>query len=333
MGKLASFLIRRILLSVAVLFTLSVVVFSISRLSGDPIAAYVGPQASREFIETVRNQYHLNDPLYVQYFYWLFGVLRGDLGISQTFGYRPVTFVIISFLPVTLELALYTMLISLPASIWLATKSAMNKDKWIDHASRLFAIAGYSLPIFVFGLVLALILYPLGVITFNPNFNFPVITGLPTIDALLALNWPGFVESWRYLVGPLAVQVFVQLALNVRILRASMVEEASKDYVTTGLSKGFSRSNVFKRYVRRNALIPFVTLAGTQFASLISGTVVNEVVFNRKGLGFMIATSAIANDHNAVLAYALVVGVAFVIINIIVDIIYSRLDPRIRLGG
>ena len=333
MGNLASFLTRRLLLSVAVLFMLSILVFSISRLTGDPVAAYVGPQASREFIESVRNEYHLNDPLYIQYFYWLIGVLRGDLGISQTFGYRPVTFVILSFFPVTLELALYTMLISLPVSIWLATKSAMNKDKWVDHAGRLLAIAGYSLPIFVFGLVLAFILYPLGVITFNPNFNFPSITGLPTIDSLLALNWTEFVESWRYLIGPLTVQVFVQLALNMRILRASMVEEASKDYVTTGLSKGFKRSTVYRLYVRRNALIPFVTLAGTQFAGLMSGTVVNEVVFNRKGLGFMIATAAIANDHNAVLAYALVVGLAFVIINIVVDIIYSRLDPRIRLGG
>jgi len=315
----------------AVILSLSLLIFTLSRCAGDPVTAYVDPKMSKEDIELTRKLYGLDQPLYVQYYYWIAAALRGDLGISQTFDYRPVTTVIAEYMPITVELAIYTLIIAIPLGVWLGTKSAANKDTWIDHVCRLIAISGQSMPAFFFALVIAMILYPHGIIVFSPAFTFRRVTGLPTLDAILGGDVLGLIDAFRYLVGPLLVQTYTQLALNTRILRASVLQELGKDYIITGLAKGLSVDYVRTAYARRNALLPFVTLSGLQVVWLLSGTVVTEVVFNRTGLGYFMATAALAVDHNAVLGYVLVLGSLLLLANMLIDVLYAYLDPRIGI--
>jgi len=330
--RLYEFFMRRLILSIVVLLGLSVVIFALSRSAGDPVRAYVDPRMPKEQVELIRRLYGLDQPLYIQYYYWLGAALRGDLGISQTFNYQPVAKVIISYMPITFELAIYVLVISIPLGIYLGTKSATNKDTWIDHACRLLAISGQSMPAFFFALLVAMVLYPRGIIVFAPQFTFPVFTGMPTVDAILTGDMIGLVEAFRYLIGPLLVQVYTQLAVNTRILRASVLQELGRDYITTGLAKGLSPKYVNRHYAVRNALLPFVTLSGLQVVWLMTGTVITEVVFNRKGLGYFMSTAAIAVDHNAVLGYVLVLGSLLVLANMLIDVLYAYLDPRVRLG-
>ena len=331
--KLYVYLIRRLILAFVVLLGLSILVFALSRSAGDPVAAYVDPLTPRQQVEVIREKYHLNDPLYVQYFYWLLAVSHGDFGLSQIYLYRPVFEVILLYLPITAELAIYTMIIMIPLSLWLATKSVANKDSLIDHICRLIAISGRSMPVFFFSLIVLSVFYPQGWAVVTPIFSFSKITGMPTIDALLHADLSGFIDAIKYLIGPLIVQVYINLALTIRILRSSMLEELNQDYVLMGRAKGLSENSVLKNYVRRNSLIPFVTLMGIQFAFLMNGAVISETVFNRKGIGFMAARAATQLDHATILAFALTLGATMVFTNLIVDLLYVHLDPRVKLGG
>jgi len=330
--KMRAYIIRGFFLSLAVLFGLSIMVFSLSRMAGDPVAGYVDPYTPLYQIEQIREKYHLNEPLYVQYFYWLLAVSRGDFGLARIYIYRPVFQVIKIFAPVTLELALYTIIFMVPLSLWLATKSVAHKDRFIDHICRLIAISGRSMPVFFFGIIVLMALYPLKLTVISPMFEFTPITRMPTIDALLNWDLKGLVEAFKYLIGPLIVQVYINLALTMRILRSSMLEELHQDYIKMGLAKGLSRNYILKKYVRRNALIPFITLMGIQFAWLVNGSVISETIFNRKGLGFLAARAAMQLDHPTILGLALVLGSTMVFTNLVVDVLYFYLDPRVRVG-
>ncbi len=333
--KFHTYVIKRLILAVIVLFGLSILVFSLSRSAGDPVAGYVDPLTPWDQVEQIRKEHHLDEPLYIQYFYWLKEVSRGDFGICRIYMYRPVFDAITNYMPVTIELAIFTLVFMVPISFWLATKAIAHKDTWIDHLSRLLAISGRSFPVFLLGLVVLAILYPinLSIITFHyPTSDFPRITGMPTIDAVLSRDLGNFIDSIKYLIGPLLVQIFINLALTIRVLRSSMLEEAGKDYVLTGYSKGLSQDYILKNYIRRNALIPFITLMGIQFAFLMNGAVISETIFNRKGLGWLAATAATRTDHPTILAIALTLGATMVFANLAVDLIYARLDPRVTLG-
>jgi len=330
MRKIHIYAIKGFLLSILVIFGLSILVFSLSRSAGDPVAGYVDPYTPLYQIEQIRIKYHLDKPLHIQYFYWLQAVLRGDFGLSRIYMYRPVWYTIQKFVPITIELAIYTVLIMVPLSLWLATKSVKHKDKLIDNITRLIAIAGRSMPSFFFGIVLLMILYPLKLTSIAPIFTFKAITNMPTFDALLNRDWAGFIEAVKYLLGPLIIQVFINLALTMRIMRASMLEELYQDYVTMGLAKGLSRDYLLIKYVRRNAMIPFITLIGIQFAYLVNGSVISETIFNRKGLGFLAARAAMQLDHPTILGLALVLGSTMVLTNLAVDILYVYIDPRLE---
>jgi peptide/nickel transport system permease protein len=329
MKRLHAYIIRAFAQSLFVIFLLSMFVFVLSRSAGDPVAGYVDPYVPLYQIEQIRIKYHLDEPLYIQYFYWLQSVFQGDFGKSRIYMYRPVFEAIIRFVPITIELAIYTLAIMIPISMWLATKSVAYKDKWPDHVTRLLAIAGRSMPVFFFGIIILMAFYPYKLTIVSPNFNFEPITGMPTFDALMRGDLRGLVTAFQYLLGPLVVQVFVNLALTMRILRSSMLEELFQDYVTMGISKGLSRDYILKKYVRRNAMIPFITLIGIQFAYLVNGSVISETIFNRKGLGFLAARAAMQLDHPTILGLALILGATMVFTNLIVDIAYVYLDPRI----
>jgi len=283
-------------------------------------------------LERVREIHHLNDPLLNQYFYWLRDALKGDLGVSITSGAMPVTKIIAKYFPLSLELGMFTILITVPIIISIGTLSVKYRNSAVDHLIRVFTVLFRGMPSFFFALILCMLVYPRGLITFNPRFNFPRITGMPVFDSLIARDINGLIEAIRYLWGPLLVQYLRQLALGTRILRASMIEEIGKDYVIFAESKGLTANYVLTKYVRRNGLSAFMTNIGLQIIWLLTGFVITETVFNRKGLGWFSAFAAQGLDYNAVLAYCLITGIFLVVVNSIVDIQYARMDPRVRLG-
>jgi peptide/nickel transport system permease protein len=330
--KFSAFMARRSVFAVGVLLGVSLFVFIVTRLMGDPIAPYVTPRTPKDTIDLIRAKYHLNEPIYIQYAYWLWGVLQGDLGLSPTYGYTPVSKLLSSYLPITVELAIYTVVFSIPLGLWLGTKSAKNKDRLPDHLSRVFSIAGWSMPQFVIGLILLYVLYTQGILELQPKFNFNRITGLPTFDALLAGDLPGFVVAWQYLIGALIVQVWTNVAIMARVLRSSLIEELGKDYITTARAKGVEQSIVVTKHARRNALISFITIAGVSAAYWLSGSVIVETIFNRLGIGLLAAEGATKFDSTLVLGFTLLAGLIMVGANFVADVLYAYFDPRIRLG-
>ena len=341
--KLRDYVIRRILLAIPVFFGITIIVFTLTRSIGDPASIYIYPDMTPEQVEWVREYYHFNDPIYMQYFYWFSGLIQGDLGFSEVLNV-PVSEAIVTLLPASIELAIYSFIFALAVGIFLGTVSAVKKDTWVDHVTRFVALSGFSIPLFWFALLLLYLFYSVlgwigpGRLSMNiimthmpPYGNFRVITGLYTIDAILNLNLPVFIDTVKHLLLPVIVQTYIRQAVFTRILRSSMLEELSKEYVLVGHSKGLEESSVVKRYARRNALIPLVTVAGMQFVAIMSGVVLTESVFNWPGLGRLAATAAMSLDHATILGFALFMGILFIISNLVVDTLYSYLDPRIRM--
>ena len=330
--RFSAYLARRLLLALGVLLGLSVLVFAITRAIGNPVSAYVTPRDSAQEVQLIAAKYHLNQPLYIQYGYWLWAVLHGDLGLSPTYGYQPVSGLILQYLPITVELAIYTMIFSVPIAMWLGTSSAKNKDKVPDHLSRIFAISGWSMPQFVIGLFILYVLYSYHIIVLNPSFSFKTVTGMPTFDSLFAGDISGFVQAWQYLLGPLIVMIYTNVAIMARVLRSSMIEELEKDYVTTATAKGLSFNSVVKVHARRNALISFTTITGVSVGYWLTGSVIVETIFNRQGVGLLAANAAVHLDSPLVLGFAIFSGVVMIVANFVADLLYAKLDPRIRLG-
>ena len=332
MKPLQRYILKRILYSFITVFVVTFVIFTISRLAGDPVQAYVTPETPPAIVQAIRLKYHLSEPIPIQFIYYLQGLSQGDWGRAFSAGDQPVAELIERILPYTIELNLYVIVIALPLGYYIGTKAATNKDKWIDHIARVLAILGNCLPQFFIGLLLLAFLYPRGLVVIDPKFTFTKITGMPTIDALLHGDLNGFVEAFKYLIGPLLTSIFSSIAANTRVLRSSIIEELNKDYITTGKSKGLSKDYVEKKYARRNALIPFTTLAGFWIAGLLSGTAILEAVFNRVGIGSIAANAAKATDHNTIQALTIIEATILVLINLGVDIIYGYIDPRIKYG-
>jgi len=301
-------------------------------MAGDPVAGYITAETPPHIVEAIREKYHLNDPIPIQFIYYLRGVIEGDLGRAPSYGYMPIKEIFYNYLPYTFELNLYTLIITLPISFWIGTKAATNRDSIFDHIARLAAILGRSLPGFFTGLLILAFLYPRGLLLIDPQFKFTRITGVPTIDAVLNGDMDGFIRAIKYLIGPLITSFITGFANNTRILRSSILEELGKDYTLTGRSKGLSKDYVDKQYARKNALIPFLTMLGLWLAGLFSGSAIMEIVFNRAGLGSVYMGAVRVSDHNAIQAMTGIYTIMLLTANFIVDIVYGFIDPRIRYG-
>jgi len=332
-----NYAIRRILWSIPTLLLVTVILFGLTRLAGSPIAIYVGRFTSEERVAELRELYHLNDPIWVQYYYWLQGILQGDFGWTSTAG-TTVSDALLTFTPASLELALSGMAIALLISITLGTLAGKYQDTWIDHASRALAVGGLSTPqfwsalIFVWVFFVTLGWFPLGRATQGIYMTIPHPTGMYTVDALIAGNWRAFVDALRHLFMPAMVLGYTNAALIMRHLRGEMVEKKNKGYVTAARARGVGNDAVYRRHVRRNSLIPTLTIAGISFAFLVRGSILVELVFNYPGLGQWVASAALANDFAALMGFIVVTAVAVILINLVVDIAYAYLDPRIELG-
>jgi ABC-type dipeptide/oligopeptide/nickel transport system permease component len=343
--SLFNYIVRRLLFMVLVLFGVSLLVFGILMLipPGMRVAAYVTHEKiTVQQIDSMIRQYGLRDPAPIQYVRWIKKIFTGDFGFSTTAdstvleGFR-------NFFPITLELVLYATPLIILAGVWMGTTAAIKKDRPIDHGIRVFAIIGYSLPLFWLGLLLMMLFYGyLGIFPpgdlFNPSRDvvyaadgsFRRYTTLLTIDSILNWRWDICLDALYHLVLPTINLVILDSALIMRLTRASMLEVLGQDYIRTAIAKGADRRTVYVKHARRNGLLPVITISGEMFAGLLSGMVITETIFARKGIGWWMARAATQLDVPAIMFNVLFLGVVFVVVNLVVDLIYATVDPRIR---
>lgn len=326
-----------------VIFGVTILLFSLLQLLSPEMRAslYLTESSRPSELEAVIVKYRLRDPVPVQYGLWFKQVLHGNLGYSETVQ-MPVIEAIRSFFPATIELAVASFLPILLIGIWLGTLSAVHKDKWIDHFSRFIAITGYALPSFVLGLLLLMVFYgkfhilgpgrySLFVDDIVHKETFKHFTGLLTLDTLLNLQFSAFWDLLKHLFLPALTLTYIEVALLVRITRSSMLEELGKDYIRTARAKGLPESAVVKKHARKNALIPVITLSSLLFVTLLGGVVITETVFNFPGIGRWAAMAAKNLDIPGVLGSALLTSILFVAANLVSDVLYALVDPRIRV--
>jgi peptide/nickel transport system permease protein len=304
-------------------------------------ALYVTDPQQLLAIDQIIRTHGLDRPVHIQYVQWLGRVVRADLGWSETAS-MTVARAIATFFPATMELAFYAVLPIIIIGVWLGTKSAVHRDRAIDHFSRLFAIGGQSLPSFVWGLILLMVFYgalrllPPGRLALEANLyvlspEFQRYTHLVTIDALLNGQMWIFLDALRHLVLPVTTLSLISTATLVRVTRSSMLETLRQDYVRTARAKGLEEPRVVSKHARRNALIPVITLSALLFVGLLNGVVITETIFNYPGIGRWGVGAAIQLDVPAVAGFALFNALLLVLGNLMADILYAWVDPRIRL--
>jgi peptide/nickel transport system permease protein len=354
---MTAYIIRRLLILPIIMIGVSMLIFAMMQVLGpvERSALYVRdiPKTEQQ-VNAIIKRYGLDDPFPVQYWGWLVGredpvtgdtvggILRGDFGFSRT-GREPVIDLIKRRFPATLELALWSMIPILGLGIYFGIQAALHHNKPIDQVARVFAIIGWSFPTFVFGLLMILVFYAwlgwfepgrlsieYGQAVMQPAFNR--YTGMNTVDSLLNLRFDIFLDALRHLFMPVMTLSVVIIALMLKVTRSSMLEVLRQDYVTTARAKGLQEKVVINRHVRRNALIPVVTVAGLTTAGLLNGAVTTEIIFNYPGIGDAAAQAAISLDVLTMLGLALFTAVIFVLANLLVDVLYGVLDPRVRLN-
>jgi len=343
---LFTYVVRRLLLMIPVLVGVSVLIFAISMLFSPYQRAtlYVrNPQAlNPRTISGIIAKYNLNGSMFSQYFSWIGEVLHGSLGWSTTVR-QPVTTALLERFPATFEIVLIAAPVIVILGIWLGVQSAVHRNTAIDHATRTIAILGWSLPSFWFGILLVSFFYvylgwlPRGgrlsspVQSFVTSASFVRYTGSNIIDGILNGQLWVTGDAILHVLLPAIVIIVIDIALIIRVMRSSMLEVLNKSYIIAARAKGLTQKQVINKHARRNALIPTITISGLLVGGLITGLVITETVFAIGGLGRWAAQAALNIDMPAVLGFAMFTAVVFVISNLIVDVLYAYIDPRIRL--
>jgi peptide/nickel transport system permease protein len=348
---LREYIIRRIILLIPIMLGVVLLIFAILQLVPPTtrVALFVSEnpkQMNPEIVKYYIHYYGLDQPVWVQFYNWLAQMLQGNFGYSENFQ-ELVLDGLLKRAPATIEIVIYAAPIIILVGIWMGVNAAVQRDKPFDHISRILSILGTSLPSFFFGVLLsAIFIAQLKWVSWG-RLNFQlygqyvsmlksgtwhVYTGLITIDSLL--NWKPefFIDALAHLVLPVTVLVFIQSATMVRVTRSSMLEALSKTYIIAARAKGLSQKDVIYKHARRNALIPVVTIAGLLIGGMMTGLVITETVFQFPGLGNWAANAARHFDIPVVIAYAMFSAIVFVLANLIVDVLYAYIDPRIRVG-
>jgi peptide/nickel transport system permease protein len=336
--NLLSYLLRRLVGFVAVLIGVSIITFSLSHIvPGDPAVVALGDHATNEQIDAFREKHGLNKPIPEQYWIYVTGLLRGDLGISLRTR-RPVADDLRNFFPATFELSLTALILSICIGIPAGVVSSTARNRLPDHVVRILSLIGGSVPIFWLGLILIGFFYGrLGWLPGGARIdNFipapPTVTGLFTVDSLLAGDYRAFWSSVQHLFLPALALGYFSTAIIARMMRSSMLEVLSQQYVLAARAKGLRQGNVIWRHAARNALIPTMTTVGITFGSLLSGAVLTETIFSWPGLGRYATFSATSLDFPAVMGVTVLAALVYTVTNLIVDLGYQWLDPRIRHG-
>lgn len=352
------YIFRRIVQLPITLFGVTIFIFAMLQLLSpvERTALYIKSTPHNDAaIDAIIRKYGLDDPFYIQYWHWLVGVkdsttgeinggvLRGDLGYSRT-GRLPVSELIATRLPATLELTLWSVIPIIGGGIILGVIAAIYHNKLIDQIIRVFVTIGWSFPTFVFGLLLLLVLYaklrwfppgrlsdPMMAIVTSADFH--QYTHMFTFDAILNGRFDVFWDALRHLFMPIVTLSYVIWAQILKVTRSAMLETLRQDYMTTARAKGLSERVVIFRHAFRNALIPVATLGGLMVVSLLNGVVVTEVIFDFPGMGSAAAKAAASLDALAVLGFVLFGGAVLIIANMLVDFLYALIDPRIQISN
>jgi peptide/nickel transport system permease protein len=332
---LVRLIVRRLIFLVFVLFGLSLVTFGLSHIvPGDPARLMAGPRASKSAVQKIREKYGLNDPLPQQYVNYVVDLSHGDLGTSFTTR-RPVLEDLKRYLPATIELGAVAFILSTLVGIPLGVISSVRRDKFADHIARFISISGLALPVFWLAIMAQFVFFgqlgwlpdgariPIGI---DPP---PTVTGLYTIDAALAGDWEMFRLALFHLIMPAIVLAYGSLAVITRMVRGGMLEVLNQDYIRTARAKGLAPNGVVFGHALKNAMLPTVTSLGLQIGLLLSGAFLVEIVFSWPGIGRYAVEAIQRLDYNATMATTLVIALIFVLMNLVVDILYLFLDPRI----
>ncbi|HAM27731.1 MAG TPA: ABC transporter permease [Microbacteriaceae bacterium] len=306
------YILRRVLQVIPVFFGATLLIyFMVFALPGDPIAALAGDRGlNPAVIAQLRAQYHLDQPFIVQYFIYIGGIFRGDLGTS--FSGQPVSQILAATFPVTFRLTVLAVIIESAAGIFIGLVSGLRKGKLFDASALVVALILISIPIFVIGFVSQYV------------FGIQLAWASPTV---------GEGAPWKDLILPAFVLATVSFAYIVRLTRASVIENLNEDYVRTATAKGLSRRRVIRVHILRNSMIPVVTYIGTDFGTLIVGATVTEGIFNVPGVGRTLYQAIIRGEAPTVVSFVTVMVIIYVVFNLLIDLLYGLLDPRIRYAS
>ncbi len=337
--NLGAFMIRRLLLLVPVVLGITFVTFLVSHdVPADPIAANLGQRAQDDpsIVGRYRHQWGLDKPLPQQYVIYLGNLLHGDLGVSIT-SRRPVTEDLAQYFPATVELAITAILFAVLVGVPLGVLAATRRNGLIDHVARFISLVGVATPVFWLGLMALVIFYAHlgwapGPGQLDGDYNPPPVhTGMIVVDSLIVGDTDDLQNSLSHLILPALVLGSYSMGIVTRMIRSNMVEALAQDYVRTARAKGLPRRRVVYRHALRNAFIPTLTLLGLSFGSLLSGSVLTETIFSWQGIGSYATKTASTLDYPAVMGVALVTALAYVAVNLIVDVLYGVVNPSIRV--
>jgi peptide/nickel transport system permease protein len=315
---MTQYILRRLLLMVPVVFLVSVIVFTLLRITpGDPVLVFAGEERDPAALEALRHEYGLDQPLPVQYVVWIEHAVRGDLGRSLRTR-QPVTQAILERLPKTLELGGAALLISITVALVVGTLAALRRNSPLDLIATGFTIAGVSLPNFYLGIILILV-FALAFRVFPPG-GYADFASDP-------------VDNLKRLVLPAITLATASLAINLRQMRSSLLDVLSQEYLRTARAKGLSERTVVLRHALKNSLIPVVTIFGLQIGALLDGAIITETIFFWPGVGRLAVDSIGGRDYPVVQAIVLVSALAFMVSTLAVDVLYAWLDPRISYRG
>lgn len=330
------FILKRFILIGLTLLGLSVIVFVVSRVApGDPARLAAGPDATEEMVQVIRAEFNLDRPLPVQYFNYLRGLARGDFGKSIRTR-QPVWQDIKTFLPATFELVFVSISFAIGMGVLFSVLSAVFRDTWIDHSTRFLSVAGVAVPMFWLGLMLQILfaaklqLFPIGGRLSTAVMPPEPITRFFLLDGLFTANWTAFRDAAAHILLPAFVLSFPALASIARINRAEMLETLRKDYVLNEKAQGISSRLIIWKYALKNAFIPTLTMIGLRYGWMLGGTILVETVFDWPGIGQYAVASAVYSDFQPIMGVTIILGLNFMVANLLVDLGYGFLDPRVR---
>ena len=335
--RLLAYIGKRILQLIPILLGVTIITFTTARLlPGDAAILAAGPMGGEEQINQLRDEMGLNEPIWKQYGMYLNDLLHGDLGTSWRTG-KSVTEELAARFPATFELVTMSMLVAIMLGIPLGVVAAVNQGTKFDHLIRLFSVAGVSIPVFWSGLILIFLFYSIlgwapppsgriGFLVSPPN----AITGFYVFDAIVTLNGRALLSSLRHMSLPMMTMVFAMLSPIVRITRSSMLDVISEDYIQAAWASGLKRRTILYRDALRNALLPVITMIGTQYGYSLGGEVLVEQIFSWPGMARYSVQAIFNLDYAPVQGFVMVMAVIYVTIYLIIDVLYAVLDPRVR---
>lgn len=332
-----AYFLRRILMLIPVLLGLSLITFAIVHaIPGDPAKAILGDKATPEQVALIKKDLGLDQPWYIQYFRYLNDLLHGNLGKSLITNV-PISEEIGPFLAATTELTLASILIAVVVGVNLGILSAWRQNSWIDYGAMVIALIGVSMPVFWLGLMEQwffaqhLDLLPSGG-RIDPKIDFVPITNFYLIDSLIQGNMLAFVDALKHLILPATTLATIPMAIIARMTRSSMLEVMRSDYIRTARAKGLSEFWVIYKHTLKNASIPILTVVGLQMGLLLGGAVLTETIFSWPGVGRYLYEAISQRNYTVIQSGILVIATIFVLINLIVDLLYAWIDPRIQYG-